>query len=1023
MPNELLDEIKSGEIVDVGKLSPKEIANLRISRWKARTDLFYLLTKVLGKDKITREFNGPLIDHLQKFPKPKDRMEATVHDQFTVDGWRYKPLVPDMRNLEGKRKRLIIDSRGSYKCLCTNSLVRLNTGRYEIVSNLKIGDYVAATNSEESLVKKFVRIENLESFRQPCVKLVLRSGRKLEVSNNHPFRTILGWQNAENLQIGARVALQAIAEEPKNAKPLPDAELIGWLIGDGCLAHGKCSISSHTETTRDYLVALCTSLGYDATNVSKHNIVNIRGYRARLRALGLQNTNSRTKKIPSIIFESDTASISKFLYGIFMSDGCLSKRGLALTTVNKNLAFDIQRLMLRVNIPSRVMQHNTRYKGKNIDTWRVIVSDSLWIKKFINTIGWGKTSTWTEPASYNPNINTVPKEWRKLYPKQFFRKGRKPKWLDDKWGAGLRKGLARSLTRYNSRKERIYDLGRALNDDFLKFLGTDEIFWDEVLSIEDIGTQETIGVQTESKTICVEDVITHNTTINCEGHGIQININYPLACIGIFQYNLDKAESIIGAIKDHYCFNGKFRTLFPELCPPIDKINDFGTKAAFSIWDIKNKRGSSRREQSFMAAALEKGLAGYHFEWLKYSDIVDPQNSENLDQCLKTIHQFGQSKFLLIDIFGGWWIDLEGTRYHFGDVYGHAIKEWEEDQVAGRESLWEMYTRGVFVPDLPEIKFLPYELKENVADKLDGNGLPIPWNLHANVNNLLREEASDPTNFSAQMRNRPVGGRGGMKDFEIKQDPITKEYSRPRVLDAQTFEDKVLKAYTVISVDTAETVSERANYTAIAVADIDRFGRTYVKNLIRKKLQPKDVALEVISVCDTYKPDYLIIEETGFTRGLDYGIKREWELFPYHHVPSLKLSKRSNQKSKEEIIRLALQHAYNQGDLIFIKDNIEEEVWQGLIQELIEFPRGTSDDILDAIADIFIEREWYGREFAKQKLIPDVDYSPPTAEKLSSMIEVAAGVNSVSWANTDTNSGKNGFSQEELDNFFTRKSW
>lgn len=627
MPNELLDEIKSGEIVDVGQLSPKEIDNLRISRWKARTDLFYLLTKVLGKDRITREFNGALIDHLQKFPKPKDRQELVVHDQWTMDGWIYKPLIPDMRNLEGKRKRLIIDARGSYK-----------------------------------------------------------------------------------------------------------------------------------------------------------------------------------------------------------------------------------------------------------------------------------------------------------------------------------------------------------------------------------------------------------TSINCEGHGIQINLNYPLACIGIFQYNLDKAESIIGAIKDHYCFNGKFRTLFPELCPPIDKINDFGTKAAFSIWDIKTKRGSSRREQSFMAAALEKGLAGYHFEWLKYSDIVDPQNSENLDQCIKTIHQFGQSKFLLIDIFGGWWIDLEGTRYHFGDVYGHAIKEWEEDQAAGRDSLWEMYTRGVFVPDLPEIKFLPYELKENVPDKKDSDGLPIPWNKIANVKNLLREEASDPTNFSAQMRNRPVGGRGGLKDFEIKTDKDGK-YLRPRVLDSQTFEDKVLKAYTVVSVDTAETVSERANFTAIAVADIDRFGRTYVKDLQRKKLQPKDVAREVILACDTYKPDYLIIEETGFTRGLDYGIKREWELFPYHHVPSLKLSKRSNQKSKEEIIRLALQHAFNEGDLIFIKDDIEDEVWNGLIQEFTEFPRGTSDDLLDSLADIFIEREWYGREFAKQKMIPDIDCTPPTAEKLNSMIEVAAGVNSVSWANSNPDSGKNGFSQEELDGFFTRKSW
>ena len=98
------------------------------------------------------------------------------------------------------------------------------------------------------------------------------------------------------------------------------------------------------------------------------------------------------------------------------------------------------------------------------------------------------------------------------------------------------------------------------------------------------------------------------TSCNCEVHSIQWSLNYPLACIAIFQYKLEKAESILSSIKQHFLYNARFRALFPELCPPPDKLKDFGTKSKFSLYNINEIRKTARREDTFMTAALEAVL-------------------------------------------------------------------------------------------------------------------------------------------------------------------------------------------------------------------------------------------------------------------------------------------------------------------------------------------------------------------------------------------------------------------------------
>lgn len=968
MAKELLDEIGKNDKIDVSKLSPREIKELQISRWRARTDLLYLAKNVLEKQDVTEEFNGPLINLLQKFPKPRTKEEAVEKDKFLNGSWIYTPVQPNMELLQGSRRRLILDFRGSWKCLDKKQLVRKSNGAYITVDKLQVGDLIAATKTEDSLEEAFVPVLGIEHFNQPGYEITFRSGRVLTVSNNHPFRTILGWKNAEDLKPKDRIALQAHAEEPKDAKFLPDAELLGWLLGDGSISSGNCVITSHTESHRKHIIKICEEIGLTASESKDKKGVAICGYRPRLRELNLYGCTSYTKFIPEVIFTANNDSIKKFLYGIYMTDGCLCKSGLQYTSVSKDLAEGVQKLLLRLNIVSILKPHNFRYKGRLGTKYDVNVEDQMMIKRFLSLVPWDKQSTWKGyDRQYNPNINTVPKEWRELFPKYFFARGEKPQWLKDKWNVNPKNPeRTKSLSTYNGNKAFMTDVGIACNNEFLKFLGSDKIFWDFVVKIEPIGEIETIGVETSSKTICVDDIITHNTTLNCECHSIQWLLNYPQACLAIFQYKLEKAETILKSIKEHFQFNGKFRALFPELCPPSDKVYDYGTKAHFDIWDIEHKRRSTRREKSVMAASLDAGLAGYHFEICKYSDVVEPENTETLDQCMKTIDKFGKAEYLLIGL--GYWIDVEGTRYHFGDLYGNILGRREKQLKRSGKSEWDVYCRGIFMPDMDpkDRKYVPEELA--LPDKKDEKGLPIPSfpsvlaGRFGSVEKLLLNEEEDPTNFSAQLRNRPIGGRGGVPDFPI----VEKEGNYERPACTPKFEyDNMAKSYSILSVDFAETVSERANWTVFAHATIDRIGRTYVDMIIREKWQPSESVAALIKLCNSLRPTYLVMEEVNFTRGLRVAMEREWQLNPSNYKPSIRWTKRPANKEKEERIRLTLQQPYKTGTLRFVKEKITEPAWNGLIQELREFPRSTSDDILDAISDIFDTRDWFGKEYGK----------------------------------------------------------
>lgn len=901
---------------------------LKNARWKARTDLGWLCRNVLGYPDVSDRIHGPIIKLLQRFPLPPPHVRGTIDELGSGGKWIYKPWIP-MYELENVgRRRLILDPRSWLKCHGINNLAILNNGQYISVSALVPGQKILGI--DEHLRPQWTTVKGVAyQGIKPTIKLRFRTGRTIEVTPNHPVRLLSGWVLAENLKVGDRVPLIGNVHPPFARTNLPWAELMGWLLGDGSMSNAN--VSNTNPLFVEKIIASATRCGFGASigyKKGKPDRVRLRGIRPLLRNLGLEDKTAGTKFIPPEIFKASLSSLKDFLYGFYMSDGTLTKYGAFLTTKSRMLADGLQRLLLRINVLSTIKTINLKtgpYSGN--EYYSVAITGPDQIERFLAFIPWDKQSSWSPNRKVKrSNYNTVPKEWRDKFGKYLFQYGSRPQSLPTN----------KSHRKYDISKNKLAKYAGALDDEDLMYLSTDALYWDTLIDIGPVIHQPTWDIETESGTLSTNDLITHNTTINAQAHTIQWIINYPDVTIQIIQSNTEKAELILGEIKSHFQKNPVFRELFPEHCPQ-KRVDDWGTKGQF----ISEARRIQRRESTVMTGAIDKGSAGLHFDVMKFSDIVEPSNVKTDEQ----IHSVKKTYYMMENLLvrPDSWIDVEGTRYAYADLYGDLLEKRK----------WLIHARSCYKrvdPDtkLSQTTFVPDTLKWPFEK--DGDGKFISWWPDRFPYDLLEEKRNDDSFiFSTQQLNDPSG------DEKEQSFPVNEEY--PKKITRKNFTENVRVAYREIIIDTAETISVRSNFTVLTVIAVDSGGRVYVEDIRRGKFMPDQWIDILLQLLKTYKPTRVKIEETSYVRGLRPYLERIQaikELYiPFEFVPT------DNQRSKPDKIRDTLQPYYKTGDLRFLEDLTE---WPALTKELQQFPFGVTDDILDTLADHFRTRDWFGRE-------------------------------------------------------------
>ena len=438
----------------------------------------------------------------------------------------------------------------------------------------------------------------------------------------------------------------------------------------------------------------------------------------------------------------------------------------------------------------------------------------------------------------------------------------------------------------------------------------------------------------------------YKTTLNVTTHTIQWILNFPDITVAWFHASQDLIEHVLMHTKGHFQYNPTMRYLFPEFCVP-EGTKDWGTRSYFDIPCRRIKTPAP----TLSCSGISSVRTGMHYHVMKFTDIVDKENSSRAELCNKIAYDFAMCENLLLS--PKYWIDVEGTTYSYADIYSKLVDEWMEAKQKERKPLYKIFLMGCFERDVsvigkdkveytPDEADLPFMLGE------DGKEISLfpeefPWTA---LNGLRTNPLTGEVVFNAQQLNRPliVGAEGQAFPLEVIKWKTPEEMK------------KIPIYYKLTTVDTAHTTNKRSKYTCITTCAWDRFGRCYVVDVRLGKWLPEKIAFQILDVWKKEKPQRIVIEETGFVTGLMPTVRRWAELTG--EWPVFELFKRETDQSKDDRI-MGLQPWFKQG-LIYFVNNLSEFVKHHITFELTRFPKYEFKDFLDTLADQFKAKKGFG---------------------------------------------------------------
>ncbi len=342
----------------------------------------------------------------------------------------------------------------------------------------------------------------------------LRSGREVEATANHPFLTYDGWRSLGDLAPGSRVAVPRSVPEPLNPVDLPDPEviLLGHLIGDGSFVRNQpiryaskdeanlaavAAAARHfgvTAVRDDHEVARCASLRLPSPHHLTHGKRN--PIASWLDSMGLFGLRSHEKFLPKEIFSLSKPKLALFLRHLWSTDGSVTvaKSGAVRVyygTTSERLARDLQALMLRFGLRCRLRRVNNSY---GYPQWTLDVCGVEEQMRFLREVGvhgergvsvarcTGRLRCMTAAGRFD----TIPAGVWERVRQVMDERGVAVSALQMGIGTASRGDLNPLISPTRQRLRRIANV---LEDAELQMLSTNDVWWDEIKSIEGIGQQ------------------------------------------------------------------------------------------------------------------------------------------------------------------------------------------------------------------------------------------------------------------------------------------------------------------------------------------------------------------------------------------------------------------------------------------------------------------------------------------------------------------------------------------------------
>lgn len=368
----------------------------------------------------------------------------------------------------------------------------------------------------------------VDTGRKECLKVTFSSGRSVIVTPEHPFLTPEGWRRADETSVGYTLGLPSHIPFPTRPQPLPpeEVDVLALLLAEGSYTGHHVGFSTADTLCLEVASAAALLLettvkyrsGYDYDFIPEMPV------RAILRRHGIDRTKAVNKSIPSAVYRLPAPLLSRFLGLFWMCDGYVDGTGPSICLASRTMVFQLQHLLLRFGIQSRVAYKPASCDGKSFDSWRLRVYAESY-ERFAGAIPlWGEKAERLQvfvEKSRNSNVG-FPKVSDAFVDRVYeIASARAGRWR----GAGLSE-VGRRLgwsswfsTRNLFGKDNSLLLGNfrvfcEVYDcvDEFRWLWDSNLFWDSVDTIEAVGERKIYDLTVASTSCFVaNDIVVHNT--------------------------------------------------------------------------------------------------------------------------------------------------------------------------------------------------------------------------------------------------------------------------------------------------------------------------------------------------------------------------------------------------------------------------------------------------------------------------------------------------------------------------------